>query len=93
VKISEQELQKLCDDIRNDREEIVKHNPIGSHQEILLWMLLNCLVVYLSLADNEMPCFRGKPDAETYRAAILSILTNRQLGDFHPEPIISAMLN
>jgi hypothetical protein len=93
MKIGEKEFRKLCDGIRIDREVIIKNNPIGSREEILLWMLLNCLAIYLSLADNEMPCFKGKPNAESYRVAILSVLTNRRLGDFQPEPIIFGMLD
>ena len=74
MKISEGEFERICSGVRDDRESIIKHNPIGSEDEILLWMLLNCLVSYLSLSEIETPCFKGKPDAQTYRSAILFVL-------------------
>ena len=77
TKISEQEFARICRGIKEDRETIWKHNPIGTREEILLWMLLSCLVSYLSLTEIETPCFNGKPDAETYRNAILFVLTDR----------------
>ena len=82
TKISEQEFARICVGIREDREIIWKHNPIGTREEILLWMLLSCLVSYLSLTEVETPCFNGKPDAETYRNAILFVLEHRKLENF-----------
>ncbi|CAN5288224.1 hypothetical protein BH20ACI1_BH20ACI1_18530 [soil metagenome] len=82
TKISEQEFARICRGIREDREAIWKHNPIGTREEILLWMLLSCLVSYLSLTDIETPCFNGKPDAETYRNAILFVLEDRKTENF-----------
>lgn len=81
-KISENEFARLCAGIYDDRTEICKHNPIGAPEEILLWMLLGCLISYLSLSEIETPCFSGKPDAETYRNAILFVLKNRKEKDF-----------
>ena len=69
--ITETEFAHICDGINEDRESIIKHNPIGPPDEILLWMLLSCLISYMNLSDLEMPCFTGKPDADTYRNAIL----------------------
>ncbi|MEZ5427473.1 MAG: hypothetical protein R2747_14470 [Pyrinomonadaceae bacterium] len=85
VKISERELARICRGIEEDREIICRHNPIGTEEEILLWMLLSCLVSYLSLSETETPCFTGKPDAQTYREAILFILKNRKTDDFDAE--------
>lgn len=82
TKITEGEFKRICEGIYEDRESIIKHNPIGPPAEILLWMLLSCLISYLNLSDVEIPCFPGKPDAETYREAIISILANRRSGDF-----------
>jgi hypothetical protein len=84
-KISEKEFARICDGVYEDRETICKHNPIGSPQEILLWMLLSCLISYLSLDDKEMPCFKGTPNAETYHNAILFVLRNRKSDKFEPE--------
>ena len=75
--ISESKFVHICEGIRADREAIIKHNPIGTDEEILLWMLLSCLVSYLSLEDNETPCFTGRPDATTYREAIRFVLKGR----------------
>ena len=70
----------------------MKHNPIGPEEEVLLWMLLSCLVSYLSLGDNETPCFTGRPDAETYRNAIAFVLNGRSGTPFDPRPHIDRML-
>ncbi len=85
AKITEREFAQICEDIRQDRALICKHNPIGTQEDILLWMLLNCLVSYLSLSDIETPCFNGKPDAKTYKDAILFVLKNRKAPDFEEE--------
>ena len=92
MKISESEFAWICSGIRDDRESIVKHNPIGSDDEILLWMLLSCLVSFLSLSEVETPCFTGRPDAATYRDAILFILKDRRSPDFEPENYLMEML-
>ena len=77
--------------IVEDREAIVRHNPIGSEEETLVWMLMSCLVSYLSLDDSQTPCFTGKPDADTYREAIRFILRPRRSGDFDPEPYLDKL--
>jgi len=82
VKISEGEFARICEDLKRDSESIVKHNPIGTEEEIMLWMLLSCLVSYLSLSEIETPCFTGKPDAGTYRDAILFVLKGRKAAEF-----------
>lgn len=90
--ISESKFAEICEGINADRDAIAKHNPIGSEEEILLWMLLSCLVSYLSLKDNETPCFTGRPDAETYRKAIDFVLKDRREADFDPQPHVDRML-
>ena len=80
--ISEAKFAEICEGIRVDREIIIKHNPIGSDEEILLWMLLSCLVSFLSLGENETPCFTGRPDADTYRRAIRFVLEGRMEESF-----------
>lgn len=92
-KITENELKRICDGIRADRGSIVRHNPIGTDAEILLWMLLNCLNSYLSLEENEAPCFSGRPDEATYRTAILFVLAGRTADDFDPEPYLDKLVS
>jgi len=85
TKISEAEFARIVDGIIEDRETIIKHNPLGTDEEILLWMLLSVLVSYLNLSEIESPCFTGMPDAETYRNAILFVLAERRSDDFAVE--------
>jgi hypothetical protein len=91
-KISEKEFARICAGIYEDREAICRHNPIGTQEETLLWMLLCCLNSYLSLSENEVPCFNGKPNAETYKTAILFVLKNRVTGKFEVEKYLNKML-
>ena len=90
--ISETKFAEICFGIHEDRDIIIKHNPIGTNEEILLWMLLSCLISYLSLSDQETPCFAGRPDAKTYRDAILFVLNDRTETEFDPETHIDRML-
>ena len=91
--ITEAELDRISAGIFEDRETIVKHNPIGTTDEVLLWMLLSCLVSYLSIAEAESPCFTGRPDATTYAEAIRYVLRSRKSSPFDPEPYIERLLN
>jgi hypothetical protein len=92
AKISEVEFARLCEEITADSDSIVKHNPIGTREEILLWMLLSVLVSYLSLEEIETPCFNGKPVAETYREAIAFVLKGRKKDEFEEEIYLNNML-
>ncbi|HYP50901.1 MAG TPA: hypothetical protein VEQ34_08165, partial [Pyrinomonadaceae bacterium] len=78
IKITEKEFARICAGIDEDSESIFRHNPIGTREETLLWMLLSVLISYLSLSEIETPCFTGKPTAETYRQAILFVLRDRK---------------
>jgi hypothetical protein len=91
TQISEREFARICAGIEIDADPIVKHNPIGTREEILLWMLLSCLISYLNLSEVETPCFPGKPTAQTYRDAVLFILQNRRLDNFDPELYLSKL--
>lgn len=91
TRISESEFARIVDGIIEDRETIIKHNPIGTEEEILLWMLLSCLTMYLNLTDIEMPCFNGKPDAKTYREAIVFVLQNRKNGHIEIENVLDRL--
>lgn len=81
-RISEAEFARICSGIYDDRRVIRKHNPVGTEEETLFWMLLSCLISYLSLSEIETPCFTGMPNAETYRQAILFILKDKKTEDF-----------
>ena len=91
TKISESEFAHICNGIIEDSESIVKHNPIGTREEILLWMLLSCLISYLNLTDLETPCFNGKPDAKTYSDAVLFVLEQRRIDDFDTDKYLDAL--
>ena len=93
TKISEAEFARICDGIIEDRESIIKHNPIGPPEEILLWMLLSCLISYLNLTDLETPCFTGKPDADTYKDALHFVLRDRKVGDFDAGKYLDNLTN
>ncbi len=80
--ISEAEFARIVEGIVADRETIIKHNPLGSDEEILLWMLLACLNSFLSLTELETPCFADVPNAATYRDAIRFVLKERRSDTF-----------
>lgn len=82
AKITEEEFAKLCADIERDRDVIIRHNQIGTDEEILLWMLLSVLHSYLSLTEQETPCFSGKPDSGVYRKSVSFVLKNKKADDF-----------
>jgi hypothetical protein len=90
-RISEKEFARICSGIYDDRESIYKHNPIGTREETLLWMLLSCLISYMSLSDLETPCFTGIPTAETYRQAILFILKDGKTDEFDAEKYLDLL--
>lgn len=92
TKISEREFSRICEGIFEDRDKIIKHNPIGTRDETLLWMLLSILISYLSLSEIETPCFTGMPTAETYRQAILFILKDRKTKEFDAERYLDDLI-
>jgi len=91
TRLSENQFVTIIEGIEEDREIIIRHNPIGTPDETLLWMLMSCLVSYLSLNDNETPCFTGRPDAETYKEAIRFIVRNHSGPEFDPEPALDRL--
>lgn len=90
--LNESEFVRICRGIKEDRESILKHNPIGTPEETLLWMLLSVLVSYLSLSEIETPCFSGMPTEETYRNAIAFVLRDRKSEEFDVGLHIDSML-
>ena len=93
TKITEVEFARIVDGIIEDRETIIKHNPLGTDEEILLWMLLGCLISYLNLTEIETPCFTGKPDADTYRQAIVFVLNDRRKDSFDLESFLTKIVD
>lgn len=93
TKISEEEFARICRGIDEDRETICKHNPIGSPEETLLWMLLGVLISYLSLEPIETPCFAGMPTVQVYREAIFHVLKNRMENDFDAGKYLDRLTN
>lgn len=80
--ITEEEFLRILNGIIEDADLIHRHNPIGTRAETLLWMMMGCLATYLSLSELETPCFSGRPDADTYREAIVFIVGPRQAHPF-----------
>jgi hypothetical protein len=75
-RLKRSEFLRIAEGIRRDREAIIKHNPMGSDEEVLLWMLMSCLINYLGLEGDEVPCFPGPTNSETYKKAIMFIVAN-----------------
>lgn len=92
TRISEAEFARICGGIFEDRVSIYKHNPIGTREETLLWMLLSILISYLSLSETETPCFPGMPTDETYRSAILFILSDRKTAEFDAQKYLDDLI-
>jgi hypothetical protein len=92
TRISEAEFSRICRGIFEDRAIIIKHNPIGTRAETLLWMLLSILISYLSISEIETPCFTGMPTVETYRQAILFILKDRKTEEFDAERYLNDLI-
>ncbi|HQZ81765.1 MAG TPA: hypothetical protein PLR83_00965 [Pyrinomonadaceae bacterium] len=92
-RITESEFERIVQGIVDDRETIIKHNPLGTREEILLWMLSAVLFSYLSLTDLETPCFSGSVNAKTYREAIGFILRDRKEGDFEHEKYLDEFVD
>ncbi|KXJ98803.1 MAG: hypothetical protein UZ17_ACD001002544 [Acidobacteria bacterium OLB17] len=93
TRITEAEFARIVDGIVKDRETIIQHNPLGTREEILLWMLLATLFSYLSLSEIETPCFSGSVDAATYREAVGFVLNKRKATDFDHEQYLDRFVN
>lgn len=93
TQITEEEFARLCEGIYKDGDLIYKHNPIGTRSETLLWMLLSVLVSYLSLSEQETPCFTGMPTAETYQTAITFILRARMNPLFDEKKYLARLIS
>lgn len=91
--ISEKEFARISEQIYLDREQIYQFNVAAPHNEVLLWMLLSSLISYLSLSDDETPCFPGAPDAETYRQAILHVLSGRIEPPFDAQKYLEKLMS
>jgi hypothetical protein len=91
TRISETEFARIVVGLKQDRADIIKHNPIGTPEETLLWMLLSCLISFLNLTEIETPCFTGTPTAQTYRDAILFVLRERRIENFDVEKYLDGL--
>ena len=91
--ISEIEFKKICEGIRLDRDIIIRNNPVGTDNEILLWMLIGVLVSFLDLGEIETPCFTGIPDEKTYREAVHFVLKGRMKQEFDPSRYIDVAIS
>ena len=89
--ITEAEFRRITDGLLEDRHAIIGHNPIGTPSEIMLWMLMSCLISYLSLSDSETPCFTGRADERVYREAIAFILRDRKSEEFDETPYLDKL--
>ena len=87
--ITELEFSKLCASVSAEREAIVRHNPMRTPEETLLWMLLGVLISYLSLDAAETPCFPGNTDANVFRDAILQIVARKRTEEFDALPYLA----
>ena len=85
TKISEAEFIKICENLNSEKDVIYKHNPIGTKEETILWMLMSILISYLNLDEKEIPCFPNQTNIETYRNAILFIMKDRKSENFEVE--------
>jgi hypothetical protein len=91
TRISEAEFARIVNGLKEDRADIIKHNPIGPDDEILLWMLLAVLISFLNLTEIETPCFTGTPNADTYKQAVLFVLRNRKTDEFDAEKYLAEL--
>jgi hypothetical protein len=91
--ISKKEFEEICRGLKADKEEILKHYKTGSEEETLLWMLLGCLTAFLSLSEQETPCFTANVNKDTYRQAIQMVLQKRKSEDFDEGKYIDMMLS
>ena len=91
--ITELEFRGLCKSVSSEREAIVRHNPIGTPEETLLWMLLGVLISYLSLDAAETPCFPGSTSADVFRDAILQIVERKRTEEFDALPYLAEFAN
>jgi hypothetical protein len=92
VSITGSEFARIARGIKADRDVILKHNPAGSEDESMLWMLLGCLLSYLSIDEAASPCFIGRPTVETYRNAISFVLKGRVADDLNVEAALDDFL-
>lgn len=91
-RITEEEFARICQGIHEEGDSIYRHNPIGTREETLLWMLLSVLISYLSLSEQEIPCFTGTPTAETYKNAISFVVRSKMNPPFDEEKYLNQII-
>lgn len=72
--ITEQEFEKLCDDLYRDREQIFAFVPSLSRKDALLWMLLGSLVSLLDVPLLEQPSVYDGTSDDPYTDAVCEVV-------------------
>ena len=90
--ISEEEFEKLCDDVYADRFQIYAYNPNVSRREALLWMILGCLLTLLSVPLPKQPSAYGGTSDDLYGDAIREVLKDRTKPRFDPQTYLGELL-
>jgi hypothetical protein len=83
--MTEQEFEKLCEDVYAEREEIYPLIPNLSRRDALLWMLLGSLVSLLSVPVEEQPDVDDSATSDPYGDAIIELLRHRTRPAFDPQ--------
>lgn len=89
--ISEEELERLCDEIYSDRFEIYGFRPVASRREAVLWMLLGCLISLLNVSDEELQALAGSSTSESYGEIICKLTKERSAQPFDPQPVLERL--
>lgn len=89
--ISEEEFQKLCDEIYADRFRIQEFNPGVSRSEAALWMLTGCLISLLSVTDEELQRLAASYQQDSYDDLVCRLVRTRAAPPFDPYPYVEKL--
>jgi hypothetical protein len=82
--ISEEEFSRMCINICKDIDQIRSWNPSLSTRDAFLWMLLGCLVSFLSVPILDQPSVYNPKAHDPYLDAVLAVLRDRTNPLFDP---------
>lgn len=82
MKISEQQFAKLCEDVYLDREQIYAYNPNMNRRDCLEWMVLGCLIAFLSIEISDESDKFETSNEHPYGEIICKFLENRMTEPF-----------
>lgn len=82
MKISEQQFAKLCEDVYLDREQIYAYNPNMNRVDCLEWMVLGCLIAFLSIEISDESDKLETSTEHPYGEIICKLLENRMTKPF-----------